>query len=210
MSGQDGFAYWPHGAAPPDTCGRCRSGHRVVTRLWYDVGMRCEMCGNVIENRMGRVPRFCSSACRQKAYRLRQRKKRTFIERAGDRWVRAAGKRPVMPDGSAASSTDPSTWSPFEAVQVGAGDAVGVMLGGGIGAYDLDHVIVGGELEPWAREFIEAIPEPVLFMEESMSGTGVHVFIEAAEGRGSRHGQVERYTKSRFIRMTFKDFSLRR
>jgi primase-polymerase (primpol)-like protein len=70
-------------------------------------------------------------------------------------------------------------------------------------------VIEGGALASWAREFIEHIPERVLFMETSVSGTGVHVFVEAAEARGSRRGQVEKYSKSRFIRMTFQELRLR-
>lgn len=126
----------------------------------------------------------------------------------GDRWVRAVGKRPVMPDGSPASSTNPATWSSFKSVQSGAGDGFGFILGNGLGCYDLDHVIKDGVAEPWVRGFIETIPERVLFMETSMSGTGIHIFIEAEEARGSRRGQIEKYSKSRFIRMTFKEFLL--
>lgn len=188
-------------------------GALIRDRLWYDglMFMECVECGVGFEarGRRGRSPRFCGATCRKRASRRRSDVGRVFVERVGDRWVRAVGKRPVMPDGSSASSTDASTWSSFDAVQAGAGDGLGVMLGGGLGCYDLDHVIVGGRLESWAREFIENIPEPVLFMETSMSGTGIHVFVEAAEGRGSRRDGVERYTMSRFIRMTFREFSLR-
>lgn len=118
--------------------------------------------------------------------------------------MRAEGKRPIMPDGSPASSTDAGTWSPFTAVRDGAGDGYGYMLGGGVGCYDLDHALDGGVLKSWAREFVSAVPEPILYVERSVSGEGLHVFVEAVECRGSRRpvgdGCVERYTRARFIR----------
>lgn len=117
--------------------------------------------------------------------------------RSGRRWVRADRKRPIRPDGRYASSTDPDTWSTFDDVQSGAGDGFGVMLGGGLGCYDLDHIT-----DADARSFIASIPEHVLWIERSMSGSGVHVFVEASEGPGRRRGGVERYTRARFIRVT--------
>lgn len=80
------------------------------------------------------------------------------------------------------------------------------MLGGGLGCYDLDHALDGGELKPWAREVLAGIAEHILFAEVSVSGEGLHVFVEAPEGPGSRRavgdGGVERYTRERFIRVT--------
>lgn len=80
------------------------------------------------------------------------------------------------------------------------------MLGGGIGCYDLDVVS-----DAQAREFVDSVPERVIFVERSMSGRGVHVFVEAAEGPGSvrRSGpfSVERYTVARFIRVTGEVFA---
>lgn len=172
--------------------------------------MRCEQCGDLIPEKMGRVPKFCSGACRQKAYRARKASVpyRKLVERTEGRWVRSVGKRPVMVGGSPASSTDSSTWTSFTHVCSGVGDGFGVMLGGGVGAYDLDGCIEDGVLASWGREVIELIPEPVLFMEVSQSGRGVHVFVEAAEGRGSRRGGVERYTRARFIKTTLREFKL--
>jgi primase-polymerase (primpol)-like protein len=113
------------------------------------------------------------------------------------RWVRADRKRPIRPDSRPASSTNPTTWSDFSEVHTGAGDGFGVMLGSGLGCYDLDHVG-----DSTARAFIATIPERILFVERSMSGTGVHVFVEAPEGPGRRLPGVERYTRARFIRVT--------
>lgn len=122
------------------------------------------------------------------------------------RWTRADGKRPIQPTGRAASSTDPRTWSLFAEVQAGAGDGFGIMLGDGLGCYDLDDV---SDLE--ARDFIDSVSEPIVFAERSMSGRGVHVFIEAsaAPGRKTIVGgiSVERYTQERFIRVTGSAFT---
>ena len=109
-----------------------------------------------------------------------------------------------MPSGAPASSTNPATWSSFDEVQSGAGDGFGVMLGGGLGCYDLDNALEGGVLKLWAREVVAAISEPILYVERSVSGRGLHVFVELAEQRGTRRsvgdGAVEKYSYGRFIR----------
>lgn len=74
---------------------------------------------------------------------------------------------------------------------------MGVMLGDGLGCYDLDHVS-----DADLRDFVAGIAEPIVFVERSMSGNGFHVFIEAPEERGWKRGNVERYTRQRFIRVT--------
>lgn len=161
------------------------------------------MCGVEIGlgGARGRAPKFCSSPCRQRAYRARSRSVIPDSVKRLDRWVRADGKRPVMVDGSPASSTSPETWAPFAAVQSGAGDGFGVMLGDGLGCYDLDHVS-----DDEARVFIATVRETVLFVERSVSGQGVHVFVEAPPAPGSRRVidgvHVERYSRDRFIRVT--------
>lgn len=114
------------------------------------------------------------------------------------RWVRADGKRPIRVNGRPASSTDESTWSTFSEVQSGPGDGFGVMLGGGLGCWDLDDCFSGGVLESWAREILEDA-DP-LYVERSVSGRGLHIFVEAKEGPGSRRGRVEFYARGRFIR----------
>lgn len=121
------------------------------------------------------------------------------------RWARAAGKRPIQIDGTAASSTNPATWSAYSKVlKSRAGDGFGFMLGDGIGCYDLDNALEGGVLKPWAREVIKAIAEPIIYVESSVSGRGLHVFIELAERKGTRRavgdGSVEKYSYGRFIR----------
>lgn len=80
------------------------------------------------------------------------------------------------------------------------------MLGDGLGCYDLDHVT-----DAEARRFIAGIAEPVVYAERSMSGEGVHVFIEAPEAAGWKRMidniSVERYARARFIRVTGDTFA---
>lgn len=117
------------------------------------------------------------------------------------RWTRADGKRPVMIAGAPASSTRGATWEAFDAVQEGWGDGFGIMLGDGLACYDLDHVS-----DADARAFIATIPEPIVYIERSMSAQGFHVFVLADESPGWKRVvdgiSVERYTWGRFIRTT--------
>lgn len=160
----------------------------------------CAFCGTVfVPYRAG--SRFCSDKCRV----YWNRRAKFPAEMTGRRaWVRADGKRPIRVDGSSASSTNAATWHDYAEVRrSSAGDGFGFMLGGGIGCYDLDHVS-----DAEARDFIREVAEPILFVERSVSGHGFHVFVRALEGKGWKRGQVERYTRARFIRVTGDWFSL--
>ena len=170
--------------------------------------IECESCGRGFERRgsRGRVPRFCGQRCRKRASRT---PKAPF---ANDKrvWVRASGKRPVMVDGSAASSTNPVTWASFAEVQKSnAGDGFGVVLdGSGLGCFDFDNCFDGGVLKPAVRDFIADIDYPIVYVERSMSGNGLHVFVEAGKQRGFRRDGVEFYSWGRFIKTTLREFSL--
>ncbi|WP_414121182.1 bifunctional DNA primase/polymerase [Corynebacterium nuruki] len=165
--------------------------------------MECEQCGAVLVGGSSRR-RFCTPRCRQRHHRATVGPSERLSE---GRWVRCVGKRPVTVSGRPASSTDPSTWSSWPEVQSStAGDGFGVMLGGGLACHDLDHALDGGELKPWAREVLDGIRERVLFAEVSVSGEGLHLFVEAPEGPGHRRavgdGGHEFYSRARFIRVT--------
>lgn len=151
--------------------------------------------------------RYCSTRCRVAGNRKAKRSLGFPAEMTSRvSWVRASGKRPVQVDGSAAKSNDSSTWSSFSDVRDStAGDGFGIMLGGGLGCYDFDSVT-----DSEARELAALIPERIVFAERSMSGRGVHVFVEAPECAGSKswQGHHERYTRERFIRVTGVRISL--
>lgn len=162
----------------------------------------CEWCGReVAGQRTGRPRRFCSQRCRKAS--SRSPFPGVMIRRRA--WCCSDGKRPVQPSGLPASSTDPRTWTDFS--QVRSSGSYGVMLGGGLGCYDLDHVT-----DEQARAFIATIAEPVIFAERSISGEGVHVFVELPPAPGWRRAiegvSVERYSRARFIRTTGRRFEI--
>ena len=172
--------------------------------------LSCQQCSAHIEIKHGRRPKFCSGKCRQRAHRERRSQIERLKSLSVGRWVRASGKRPVMVDGSAASSTNPVTWASFAEVQKSnAGDGFGVVLdGSGLGCYDFDDCFDGGVLKPAVRDFIAGIAYPIVYVERSVSGNGLHVFVEADKQRGFRRDGVEFYTWGRFIKTTLREFSL--
>lgn len=162
----------------------------------YNGYMRnCENCGVSIVRKNAQA-RYCSTRCRVTAHRATIPAELT----RRNAWVRADRKRPLTITGNPASSTDASTWATWAQVKASKeGDGFGIMLGNGIGCYDLDHVS-----DAEARDLATEIPERIIYTERSMSGHGVHIFVEAPESAGSKkwQGRHERYTRERFIRMT--------
>lgn len=164
---------------------------------------QCERCETPVRvGGRGRPQRYCSSSCRQAAYRARQLPRELTSRH---RWVRRRGKRPVTETGFAASVTSPSTWTTHAAVKSSTvGDGTGFVLGDGIGCLDLDDVIVDGRLDAAAAKLVTSLPPT--FIEVSMSGRGLHVFGLLPEGPGrvrTLNGvRVEVYSRERFIAVT--------
>lgn len=165
--------------------------------------------------------RTCSSTCRNRAARARQRTPVPPRMTAARRWVRWAlrlrgashTKVPLTVHGRLASSTRPATWSSHAAAHTaGHGAGIGFVLGDGVGCYDLDNALHRGQLTDWARAALAEVPEPVLYIEVSQSGCGLHVFVSAPAGRGSVRevggGRIERYTAGRYIAMTGTPYTL--
>lgn len=69
-----------------------------------------------------------------------------------------------------------------------------MMLGDGLACWDLDGVLDGGVLHPEARAILDQVGRDALWVERSMSGDGLHVFV-----RGER---VSYYSRERFIAVT--------
>lgn len=109
--------------------------------------------------------------------------------------------------GRRASSTDPSTWSPFEqAVRYARKNllpGVGfVFTGSPFAGADLDGCRdpETGRLEEWAREIVAELDS---YAEVSPSATGVKVFVRGSLPLGRRRkGQVEMYDGGRFFTVT--------
>ena len=89
-----------------------------------------------------------------------------------------------------ARSTDPSTWNTFDAVrtayQRGGFDGVGFVLSANdpFVFVDLDHVVVDGDLEPWAQELVDHAGS---YHEWSIRGEGVHILVEGVLPDGKGH-----------------------
>lgn len=175
--------------------------------------MECIECGETLGlgGRRGRRPRYCSNACRQRAYR-RRRRENVIPDRmvALDRWTRCVGKRPVQVNGSPASSTNSETWTTYSAAAASTtGDGMGIMLGSGVVCIDLDHALVDGTPTRTAKTILDACPGA--WVERSVSGTGLHIFgagferaglrVTASDGTG-----VEIYCRDRFICVTGDTF----
>lgn len=112
--------------------------------------------------------------------------------------------------GSAASSTNPTTWSSYRAAcasTVGAG--LGFVLDGdGIVCIDLDHCLIGGRPTRAAEAFLSSLPDT--FVEVSPSGDGLHVWgIGSVErGRRTKHAGLwlEAYGTGRYMTVTGERF----
>lgn len=155
--------------------------------------------------------KFCSTKCR--VYFSRRKVPFPVEMTSRHRWVRRdSNKVPLTGAGRYASSTNSKTWASFDFVSnSGVGVGMGFVLGDGIGCWDFDHCITDGKLADWAREALASITERVIFTEVSQSGEGLHVFVEAPEGKGRviRDGRnIEFYSAGRYIAVTGKSFSL--
>jgi putative DNA primase/helicase len=114
----------------------------------------------------------------------------------------AYAKVPFQPNGQCASSTDPSTWSPFERVwrayEGGGYDGIGFALNGEVdengltvAAVDIDKIAGDPERIARAKEIIKAIGS---YTEISPSGKGVRIFLLAKPlSRSVAHDGLEFY-----------------
>ena len=175
--------------------------------------LKCQMCAAPLPVPEGRSRprRYCSPACKQRAYR--QRELIPAEMRRADRWVRwrkvprngRVTKQPIQCDGRPASSTDAGTWSPYAAVKRSkVGSGLGFALGAGVGCIDLDHCIEDGRVLPWAQRILDVAP--ATYIEVSQSGEGIHIFglLDEGPGRNRRRDgvNVEVYSVGRYIAVT--------
>src|SRR5690606_22751398 len=142
---------------------------------------------------------WSSDVCSSDLHRERHRLPRELTERA--RWVRHAAKRPITTKGKPASSTDPATWSTYEAAtRSTAGDGLGFVLGDGIACLDLDHCLIDGRPTPAAQSILDRVPGA--YVEVSPSGDGLHVWGTAPEQPGRRRAGFEVYSVGRYMTVT--------
>ena len=176
---------------------------------------KCEQCGEgfVAENKRGPAPKWCSNACKCKAYRARNPKeKRVLAEdpvptamRRMRRWVRCdAQKRPTGPEGGLLMWSLPDVWMTRRQARVAEyGAGCGFVTGEGIGVIDLDDCISeSGELSSLAKGILAL--NPGAYVERSQSGRGLHVFGRIAGSVCVRDAGLEVYAgdRKRFVWVT--------
>ena len=126
-------------------------------------------------------------------------------------------KVPYQLNGSKASSTDPTTWNPFERIINGAlideTQGVGIMTDSSFVGFDLDGCRnpLTGEIKEWAQRIIDALGT---YTEITPSGYGVRVYalgqlpdgarrfsIATSVGFGDKVG-IECYSDKRYFTVT--------
>lgn len=130
------------------------------------------------------------------------------------RWVRRMdSKRPVTVSGRPASSTDSRTWSDFKTASgSSAGVGLGFVLGDGIGCYDFDHCLTGGQLADWAGEAIRRFLSGSfsLRFRSLLRAFTSSLRLKKGRARKIRDGRnIERYTAGRHIAVTGRASSFR-
>jgi putative DNA primase/helicase len=119
-------------------------------------------------------------------------------------------KVPYQVNGQRASSTNPDTWTTFEAVvealleHPGRFDGVGFVLCADdpFAGIDLDHCrdTLDESIAPWAKDIIERLNSCT---EVTPSGTGIRIFVKAKLPPGGRKkGNFEVYESGRFLTIT--------
>lgn len=154
----------------------------------------CSVCDREFDwSGRGRRPSVCGQRCRKR----RSRSALPLALTGERRWSARAGKRPMQLSGAGASSTNPATWVRYEDVKH---VPHGVMLGAGLACWDLDDVVVDGHLIDEARKVLAAV-DP-LWVEWSMSGRGLHVFVRGDDSPARISKHVSYYSWGRFIAVT--------
>lgn len=128
------------------------------------------------------------------------------VQRSKPNGQKVWAKLPMTTDGSAASSTDPSTWTDFDSacdgLIMGDYDGLGLVLGADVHGIDLDDCrMPDGSLTPLADEVLARVNG---YAEVSPSGTGIKVFAltNLDSSRTKKEVGVELYRDGRYFTVT--------
>ncbi|GGX27021.1 hypothetical protein GCM10010353_47840 [Streptomyces chryseus] len=183
-----------------------------MTGHYYTEGMprTCEHCAGPLAIMARSHTRTCSPRCRKALSRASKTTLPNELTNR-DRWIRrSATKVPLTTAGTAASSTNPRTWSTHkDAAASTAGVGLGFVLSDedDIVCLDLDHCLnpLTGRLAPWAAAILR--DAGATYVEVSPSGDGLHIWGRANVRHGRRIRRpdgtaVEIYGTGRYIAMT--------
>jgi hypothetical protein len=92
------------------------------------------------------------------------------------RWLLHTNKVPKQPNGSNARPNDPGTWNDYVTCAAVASQfsGLGVALGDGVVGFDLDDVLVDGNLVPETQEIVTMLDS---YTEITPSGDGLHTLV---------------------------------
>ena len=128
------------------------------------------------------------------------------VQRSKPNGQKVWAKLPMTVDGSAASSTDPSTWTDFDTacdgLIMGDYDGLGLVLGSDVHGIDLDDCrMPDGSLTALAEEVLDHVQG---YAEVSPSGTGIKVFAltNLDSSRTKKEVGVELYKDGRYFTVT--------
>lgn len=116
--------------------------------------------------------------------------------------VAGPDKRPYHPQGYAAASNDPKTWSTFEAACAAAsmwGSHVGFMMSSDTGYACIDLDVKPDTDAATNARLLTIVATFDSFTERSASGRGYHIWVRAVVGAGARRDNVEVYDRERFM-----------
>lgn len=120
-------------------------------------------------------------------------------------------KVPFQPTGAHASSTNPDTWNSLEvcykALQGGNYNGIGLVLTGAkdVVFVDLDHCLVDGEPNEFARSVLQLFPDT--YTEISQSGAGMHILVFGSIPHAVKRPEIELYNTARYVACTFDSFN---
>ena len=113
-----------------------------------------------------------------------------------------ADKRPLTPDGLAASVNDPATWTDFDTACRSAaarGCPIGYVQTPDDPFACIDMDVKDGTPREALDRYQSIIEQFDSYTEHSLSGRGFHVWLKGKIGRGRRRDGVEVYSQARFI-----------
>ena len=106
-------------------------------------------------------------------------------------------KIPYRTDGRRTGITKASDFSPFDVVTAalmkGGYDGIGIMVGSGFSAVDIDNCVTDGKLSETARDIVDTMDS---YTETSPSGTGIRIIFDAENRDRGLHHRMHSSTMS--------------
>lgn len=116
-------------------------------------------------------------------------------------WVSTRNKVPINPKtGENASSQDPATWGSYDEARSRTDtDGVGFVPRSPYLGLDLDHCVIDGQINDYAKEVVRLCNS---YTEFSPSGTGIHILLKGELPESRRTDKIELYQNGNYLTFT--------